>query len=281
MPSACEIGNLREPGGYPRLTALAHGGRAGRRLGPHALTQRGRRRRGRGPWLRTTLSRGKEARDTNPHTTSATEKRDVMSIQTDMSHPSVLAAEAGTTRRASCSDATDALALANGTQLLFRPIGPGDRDRLSRLFDRLSPESRRRRFLSPKRELTAPELAYLTDIDHVRHEAIGAVDQREDSIVGVARYASFPDRSGVAEVAVAVVDDLQSMGIGTELAKRVVGRARANGLWLLTATTLWENRPARALLRRVQFRAVAGRGAEIELALQLKPAEPRNPANDD
>ena len=75
-------------------------------------------------------------------------------------------------------------------------------------------------------------------------------------------------------MAFAVADEVQSMGVGTELAELIVRRARANGFTLLTATTLWENRPARVLLRRLQFRALASRGGEIELALELKATEP-------
>jgi RimJ/RimL family protein N-acetyltransferase len=167
-------------------------------------------------------------------------------------------------RRASCAAATDSLVLADGTRLRFRSIGPEDRDGLLRLFARLSPESRYRRFLSPKHALTARELTYLTDIDHVDHEAIAAIDQRDGSIIGIARYVRIADRSRVADVACAVADDMQNMGVGTELAERMVRRARSNGFTLLTATTLWENPPARALLRRLQFRALASHGSEIE-----------------
>jgi GNAT superfamily N-acetyltransferase len=42
-------------------------------------------------------------------------------------------------------------------------------------------------------------------------------------------------------MAVTVADDLQGMGIGAELATRTVKRARANGVAILIATTLWEN----------------------------------------
>jgi RimJ/RimL family protein N-acetyltransferase len=140
------------------------------------------------------------------------------------------------------------------------------------LFASLSPESRWRRFLSPKPALTAGELAFLTDIDHVGHEAIAAVDQHDGSIVGVARYVRVANRPGVADVAFEVTDGLQRMGVGTEIAAHLVERARANGLTLLTATTLWENRPARALLRRLGFRACASRGAEVEFELDLEPA---------
>jgi RimJ/RimL family protein N-acetyltransferase len=172
---------------------------------------------------------------------------------------------------ASASDSL-ALVLADGTHLRFRPIGPDDRDGLAALFARLTPESRRRRFLSPKPELTPRELRYLTDIDHVNHEAIAAIDECDGSIVGVGRYAQFAHRAGVADVAVAVADELQGMGIGTALARRTVQRARENGFTLLTATTLWENRPARALLRRLGFCARTSHRGEIELELKLAPS---------
>jgi len=169
-----------------------------------------------------------------------------MSIPTRTPPMELIARRSRTIPRASGAAVTDILVLADGTRLRFRPLISDDRDRLSGLFDRLTPASRRLRFLSPKRNLTARELAYLTDIDHVRHEAIAAVDQRDCSIVGVARYVHVADRRGVADVAVEVADEMQSMGVGTELAARLVERARANGFTLLTATTLWENRRARA-----------------------------------
>ena len=163
----------------------------------------------------------------------------------------------------------DGLLLADGTLIRLRPLGPEDRAGLTALFDRLSPESRHRRFLSPKRHLTLRELAYFTDIDHVRHEAFAAVSRCDGSIVGVGRYVHVADRPGVAAVAVAVADDLQGMGIGTALARHTVRRARANGFALLTATTLWTNRPARALLRGLEFHACGSDGGVIELELEL------------
>jgi len=164
------------------------------------------------------------------------------------------------------------LVLANGMQLALRPLTADDRDGLAALIARLTPESRRRRFLSPKPELTAQELAALTDIDHLNHEAIAAFDRRNGMIVGVGRYARDRTRAGVADIAVEVVDELHGMGVGTVLATQAVQRARANGFALLVATTLWENRPARALLRRLGFRALTSHGIEIELELELEKA---------
>jgi RimJ/RimL family protein N-acetyltransferase len=194
-----------------------------------------------------------------------------MSTPPGTSRTDVFELLAATSVPASPSEPTDALVVADGTRLRLRPIGSDDRDGLAALFARLSPESRYRRFLSPKPELTPRELSYLTDIDHIHHEAVAAVNHRDGSIVGIGRYVHVADRPGVAELAVEVADELQNMGIGTALARRTVQRARDNGFALLTATTLWENRPARALLRRVEFRARASQGSEIELELELDP----------
>ncbi len=194
-----------------------------------------------------------------------------MSIPTETTSTEVFAPKRRKVLRASRAALTDVLLLADGTRLRFRPLRSDDRDRLAGLFARLTLESRRRRFLSPKPALTTRELAFLTDIDHVAHEAIAAVDQRDGSIVGVGRYVRVADRPGMADVAVEVVDEIQNMGVGTALVARVLDRACANGFTRLTATTLWENRPARALMRRLGFRARASHGPEIELELELEP----------
>jgi RimJ/RimL family protein N-acetyltransferase len=172
----------------------------------------------------------------------------------------------------SSAEPSDTLVLGDGTRLRLRPLGSEDRDGVAALFARLSPESRYWRFLSPKPELTPRELALLTDIDHIHHEAFAAVDQRDGSIVGIGRYAQCADRWGVADFAVEVADELQNMCIGTALARQTVQRARDNDFALLTATTLRENRPARALLRRIGFRAHTSGGNEIELELRLGPS---------
>ena len=163
----------------------------------------------------------------------------------------------------------DTLVLADGTRVRLRPLGSADRDGLAALFARLSPESRYRRFLSPKPSLTARELVYLTDIDRFHHEAVAAVDPRDGSIIGVGRYVRFADRPNVADVGFEVADELQGIGIGTALATHIVEHARANGVTLLTASTLWDNRPARAILRGLGFRACASEGSVIELELAL------------
>lgn len=163
----------------------------------------------------------------------------------------------------------DTLGVGGGRVLRLRPLRAGDRDGLARLFGRLGPDSRYRRFLSPKHELTARELTYLTDIDHVDHEAVAAVDCSDGSLAGVGRYVRDPRRPCAADMSLAVADELQRLGIGTALAAQIVARARASDITVLTASTLRENRPARAIMRRFGFRPRASEGQVIDLELRL------------
>jgi GNAT superfamily N-acetyltransferase len=178
-------------------------------------------------------------------------------------------------REASPTTPIESLVLADGTSLTIRPVQAvaADRERLRGLFARLSSESRYRRYLTPKPDLSAAEIAYLTDVDHVQHEAFAAVDDSDGSFVAVARYVREAGQPCIADIAIEVADELQNMGIGTRLATRTVQVARANGFGLLRATALRENAPARALLRRLQFRPLRSRGREIELVLELLTPE--------
>ena len=153
--------------------------------------------------------------------------------------------------------------------LYLRPLEPSDRAEVAGFFQGLSPESRYRRFLSPKPVLSQRELTYLTVVDHRWGEALAALEPRECAIVGVAHYGGEVGRPGVADVAVVVADEWQQQGIGTALGRSLIARARVNGFRRLTATTMWENRPARALLRGLGFYARASQGHLIELEFDL------------
>lgn len=149
-----------------------------------------------------------------------------------------------------------------------RPIDGRDRDAFSAWFGRLSDESRRRRFLGPKPRLSARELTYLTEVDHVSHTALVAVDA-SGALIGEARYATGDPDGRVADMAVTVADEWQGRGIGTRLAGQLVRAARANGMTQLTALTLHENSAARSLLERLGFRRVGWDGDALEYALAL------------
>ena len=163
------------------------------------------------------------------------------------------------------------LTLPGGIRFGVRPIDGDDKPGIAAFFQGLSDESRRRRFLGPKPKLTSRDLAFLTDVDQRSHVAIAAHDDA-GAIVGVARYAAWPDRPGVAEIAFAVVDAWHGRGIATALATQLVERARADGLTALTASTLTENQPARALLVNLGFRPLRTSAGVVDYELRLAAA---------
>jgi RimJ/RimL family protein N-acetyltransferase len=161
---------------------------------------------------------------------------------------------------------------ASRPDLILVPVTRFDRERLAGLFERMSAESRYRRFLHPKPRMTDEELDYFTDIDHRTHDALAAVDPADGSFVGVASYAAFDDAATVADLGFAVADDWQGRGVGTMLVEALLARAAANEMHGLIALTLSDNGPARALLQRFGFRRIGASHGVAELRLDLRAA---------
>jgi GNAT superfamily N-acetyltransferase len=138
--------------------------------------------------------------------------------------------------------------------------------------DRFGDESRYRRFMAAKKHLGPGELAHLTEVDHVDHEAIGALHPRTGAGLGVARYLRNPDRPETAEAAVAVIDDWQGRGLGGVLLRRLCAHAKANGIEAFTASLLTENRSMLHLFERlgkVIVREFEGAAMEIDVELPI------------
>ncbi len=162
--------------------------------------------------------------------------------------------------------------LRDETTVLVRPVEPGDEDLIRAGFDRLSDESRYRRFLAPTLELAQPMLRYLTHVDHHDHEALVAVDPDSGEGVGIARFVRTGPRNN-AEVAVTVVDDWQGRGLGTILLELLAERAREDGIETFSALALATNTDMIDLLRSLGATRVTEReGSCIEVETALPPA---------
>ena len=74
--------------------------------------------------------------------------------------------------------------LRDGSKVRVRQGHSSDRELLLRGFERLSEESRYRRFLAPMPELSESMIRYLTEVDHHDHEALIALDERTGEGVG-------------------------------------------------------------------------------------------------
>ncbi|WP_051324118.1 GNAT family N-acetyltransferase [Candidatus Solirubrobacter pratensis] len=109
------------------------------------------------------------------------------------------------------------------------------------------------------------------EIDHVDHEAIGALADRAG--VGVARYVRDTDRPHMAEAAVVVIDAWQGRGLGAKLLRRLCARATENGIRVFTATLLASSDAMLALLSRlgaVEVRRREGPAIEVDVELPVE-----------
>jgi GNAT superfamily N-acetyltransferase len=143
--------------------------------------------------------------------------------------------------------------LANGYLATIGAITAASRPLIEAAMLRLSIESSRRRFFTPRVQLSEHELAFLTSPDGVRHYALGVSGRAVDgSIEGIAagRFVRVDDAPATAEIAITVIDPFQRMGIGTLLLKGLVTAAIVRGIDRLRALILPDNAPVIALLRR-------------------------------
>ena len=157
--------------------------------------------------------------------------------------------------------------LRDGSRVEIRPIEPDDRAALAEGFERLSPESRYRRFFGPMPHLSESFLDYLTRVDHHDHEALVAVDPQTGDGVGVARYVRTDP--AVAEPAVVVADDWQGRGVATCLLDALADRAREEGIERFEAPVLATNDDAIAVLERLGSARIRPEGREVRLTVDL------------
>ena len=152
----------------------------------------------------------------------------------------------------------------------IRPIERADAAGLSDFYARLSPESRRRRFLGCG---TRPD----ADLARVFTEGpgegfVGILDEPGTNDGALVAHASVqPDGEDSAEIAFAVADELQGQGIGKALLEAVVQHARQVGLRRLNAMLFADNVPMRRLLRNAgcEIHADAVALGVEEIALDL------------
>jgi ribosomal protein S18 acetylase RimI-like enzyme len=134
--------------------------------------------------------------------------------------------------------------------LTVRPLLRGDTETVAAVFDRLGPESRARRFNGAKPRLSTNELEQIAAVDQRRHALVAYVD-RDPQPVGIAELVRDCDQWAHAEIAFAVADRYQGLGVGSTLVELLAADARAAGITHLTATMRSSNAAAHALVRKV------------------------------
>ena len=132
--------------------------------------------------------------------------------------------------------------LRDGTTVLIRPIQPSDIELERRFIEKLSPESRRLRFLGQIGTPSPALLAQLTNPDP-RHDAAFLALIAEGAAkreIGVARFSAQPDGRR-CECAVTVSEDWRNRGLATVLMQHLIEVARGRGIESMYSMDATEN----------------------------------------
>lgn len=161
--------------------------------------------------------------------------------------------------------------LDDGSSVLFRDIRPEDRELLRRGLERLSPESRYRRFFRHVDHLSEKELSYLTEVDFVNHYALIAMLPEAPGApgIGVARWIRIEGEPTVAEAAVTVIDEYQAQGLGKTLLWLLVKSAIGSGIQSFRAWVQGENTMILGLLSEAGARKGEWNSGVMEVDIPL------------
>ncbi|MDQ3038766.1 MAG: GNAT family N-acetyltransferase [Pseudomonadota bacterium] len=174
----------------------------------------------------------------------------------------------------------ETIRLANGREVLVRPIRPEDAVPLRAGFALLQPEEIRHRFLYPMKELSIEQAQRLT-CPNVRREFALVVAEPlppgEALIGGVARISVDADGAGDAgEFAILVSHYINGMGLGRHLMRRLVRWAKGRKLERVYGDVLESNLPMQALAASLDFRREQGASPGlVRVVLDVPKAKPR------
>ena len=144
--------------------------------------------------------------------------------------------------------------LADGTRVLIRPLREEDREREEDFIHRLSPDSRRLRFMGGFKEASPELIDQLMDVDYDQRMAFVALAHDNGKLreVGVSRY-SATDEKGLCECAVTVADDWRERGLGVLLMRHLIDLARRNGYKQMISLDAADNEAMRGLASYLGF----------------------------
>lgn len=150
----------------------------------------------------------------------------------------------------------------------IRPLQPGERSTVARLFAALSERTRRLRFLGPKPRLSDAELDRLAATDGRDHVALVALEH--DRPIAICRFVRDADDASTAEFACAVADEFQGRGIGTTVARQLAASARSLGVRRFRAVVLSTNPAGLQLVKRLgRVEDTRFDGPTLELLVRL------------
>ena len=151
--------------------------------------------------------------------------------------------------------AGDTSPLADGSVVTVRRLEARDVELERTFIERLSPSSRRYRFLESFSSPGETLLTQLTQLDPAREAAFIAVigAGKHEREIGIARFAEDADRRD-CEFAVTVADEWQKKGLGSLLMRHLIAEARSRGIATMHSSDASANEGMRRLAAHLHFR---------------------------
>jgi protein lysine acetyltransferase len=136
--------------------------------------------------------------------------------------------------------------MRDGTELLLRPVLPGDSERTLQGHVRFSSETLYRRFMSAR--VPSPALLdYLAEVDYVDH-FVWVMTEQDGNPMADARFVRDDHDPRIAEIAFTVADAYQGRGIGSFLIAALSVAARVDGVEKFTGRMLADNLAMRTIM---------------------------------
>ncbi len=170
------------------------------------------------------------------------------------------------------------IVLANGREVLIRPIRPEDAVPLRAGFSLLEPEEVRQRFLFPMKEMSAEQAQRLTRPSTRREFALVVAEPLPpgEALVGAVARVSVDEDGRAGEFAILVSHYINGMGLGRHLMRRLVRWAKGRKLERLYGDVLESNQPMQALAHSLDFRRETGQAPGlVRMVLDLPKPKPR------
>ena len=163
-----------------------------------------------------------------------------------------------------------------GLNVMFRPVKVSDEPLLKDFFYGLSDRSMSLRFVSRRRDMPHERLQKFTVIDYARELEVLAIlpcGPREE-VVGIGGWYIDMQCNSV-EVAFAVKDERQNLGIGTSLLAYLIDLGRGRGFDALLAEVLVENGAMIHVFKKFGFRVSSTDGGMFTMKLDLRVSDNR------
>ena len=162
-----------------------------------------------------------------------------------------------------------AYTLKNGKQITIRPIRPEDEPLLVKFHETLSDRTVYGRYFQPlnlSQRVAHERLTRICFIDYAREMALVAEYKDENGerhILGVSRLTKV---HGLSEghFSIIITDDYQHMGLGTELVRRIIEVAKAEGVSHVSAEVMPSCGDMRRVCEKNGFRAGAVTSTGLE-----------------